>query len=234
MSEAVTSLAGASPGPSPTGSPWADRKDATLLPPRKLPPNSRYAALLLERQKTLGSLDLAAQVRLPSGASEEEWLALNTIDLFNELNLLVSALSDLCTETTCPLMSAGPFTFAWADGEEVKVPQKLSAPKYMEALLIWVEKKVSDETFLPVQPGTPFPPHFKKGIKVIYKRLFRIYAHSFHSHYQAMMDCDADAHLNHSFKHFIYFVKEFDLVDDSELEPLKDLIALLMQQRQGS
>ncbi|CAE7250960.1 MOB1A [Symbiodinium sp. KB8] len=212
--------AGTVGGSSPANSAWRDdRKNATLLPPRKLPADSRYAELINSRQKTLGSLDLAAQVRLPSGCCEEEWLAVNIVDLFNELNLLAGAVSDICTETTCPTMSAGSYAWQWADGDKVKTPQQLSAPKYIEKLLVWVESQLADETFLPVKPGQPFPPHFKKGIKVMYKRLFRIYAHVFHHHFKELAECDADAHLNHSFKHFVYFVKEFDLVEDSESEP---------------
>ncbi|CAL1148034.1 unnamed protein product [Cladocopium goreaui] len=219
------------PFPEVTSSWREDRKNVTLLPPRKLPAESRYADLIEARQRTLGSMDLAAQVRLPTGCSEEEWLAFNTVDLFNELNLLVGAISDMCTEHTCPTMSAGSFGWQWADGDKVKTPQPLSAPKYMEKLLVWVESQLADETFLPVQPGQPFLPNFKKGIKVIYKRLFRIYAHVFHTHFKAMVDSDADAHLNHSFKHFVYFVKEFDLIEESELEPMADLINLLMRKR---
>lgn len=208
-----------------------ERRDATLLPPRKLPANSRYSSLLLERQKTLGSRDLWQQVRLPPGASEEEWLAIHTIDFFNELNLLTGALQDICTHETCPLMCAGPYTFAWCDGDKVKMPTKMSAPRYFEHLLIWVERQLADESFLPVKPGQPFPTHYRRGLRVIYKRLFRIYAHTFHSHFKDLIADEADAHLNHSFKHFIYFVKEFSLVDDSELEPLKDLVALCVAQR---
>jgi len=208
-----------------------ERRDGTLLPPHKFPAKSRYSTLLLERQKTLGSTDLWAQVKLPPGASEEEWLAVCTVDTFNEMNLLAGAVQDLCTESTCPIMNAGSYSFAWADGDSVKVPTQLSAPKYFEALLMWVERQLSDETFLPVEPGVPFPPTFRKGMRVIYKRLFRIYAHIFHAHFKEMIEQEADAHLNHSFKHFIYFVKEFDLIDAEELEPLRDLIALCMRQK---
>jgi len=38
----------------------------------------------------------------------------------------------------------------------------------------------------------------------------------------------AEAHLNTCFKHFIYFVHEFKLVDPKELQPLRDLIDSLM------
>lgn len=210
--------------------PREEKREGTLLPPYNLSVKSRYGTLLLQRQRTLGSSDLWSQVKLPPGASEEEWLAVTTVDMFNELNLLAGAVSDICTEATCPEMTAGSYTFFWAD-EVTKEPQKLSAPKYFETLLMWVEKQLSDESFLPTQPGVPFPPTYRKGMRVIYKRLFRIYAHIFHAHFKEMMEQEADAHLNHSFKHFIYFVKEFDLIDQEELEPLKDLIALCMRQR---
>ena len=36
-----------------------------------------------------------------------------------------------------------------------------------------------------------------------------------------------EAHLNTSFKHFIYFVQEFDLIDRKELAPLQELIERL-------
>jgi len=153
--------------------------------------------------------------------------------MFNEINLLAGAVQDLCLDSTCPIMNAGSYEFMWAE-QSGQAPQRLSAPKYFEALLLWVDRQISDESFLPVTPGVPFPHNFRKGIKVIYKRLFRIYAHIFHSHFKEMMEQEADAHLNHSFKAFIYFVKEFDLVEPKDLEPLKDLIALCMRQKNES
>lgn len=208
-----------------------ERCDGTLLPPRMLPDSSRFKTLLLERTKTLGSSELADQVKLPPGASEEEWLAITTIDFFNDLNLLAGALSEFCTSATCPVMCAGPYSFAWCDGDKFKTPTKMSAPHYIRHLLLWVERQLADETFMPVEQGVPFPRHYRQGLRVIYKRLFRIYAHTFHSHFKDFVEAEADAHLNYSFKHFIYFVKEFNLIQEAELEPLKDLISLTMAQR---
>ena len=61
-------------------------------------------------------------------------------------------------------------------------------------------------------------------IQVIFKRLFRVYAHIYHAHFSDVMKLGAEAHLNTSFKHFIYFVFEFHLIQPKELAPLKDLI----------
>jgi MOB kinase activator 1 len=181
----------------------------------------------MERQNTLGSSELWEQVKLPEGASVNEWLAVNTIDIFNDLTLLTGALRDCCTEATCPVMRAGQFVFSWCDGHLVKTPARVSAPTYYALLLNWVEGQLRN---FPVDPGEPFPSNFRKCLRVIYKRLFRIYAHVYHSHFKEMVDGEADAHLNHSFKHFIYFVKEFKLIEDAELEPLKEAVALCMGQ----
>jgi len=211
------------------------RKDGTLLPPRVFPKDSRYATITLvlqqNRERTLGSKGLVDQVKLPEGCSEEEWIAVNTQEIFNELNLLVGAFQEWCTDASCPDMTAGTFSYAWADGGDYKTPTKMSAPQYCECCLTWVDKQLADEAFMPVKPDVPFPANFRKGLKVIYKRLFRIYAHTFHSHFKEIMEGEADAHLNHSFKHFLYFIKEFDLIEEPELDPLKDLVALCMQQK---
>lgn len=61
-------------------------------------------------------------------------------------------------------------------------------------------------------------------IKVIFKRLFRVYAHIYHSHFQHIMSLSLEYHLNTCFKHFIYFIDEFRLVDEKELAPLAELI----------
>jgi len=61
-------------------------------------------------------------------------------------------------------------------------------------------------------------------IKVIFKRLFRVYAHMYHSHFQHILALGLEYHLNTCFKHFIYFIDEFKLVDERELAPLAELI----------
>ena len=38
------------------------------------------------------------------------------------------------------------------------------------------------------------------------------------------MSLGEEAHLNTSFKHFVYFIQEFELIDKKELAPLQELI----------
>ena len=77
-------------------------------------------------------------------------------------------------------------------------------------------------------PGTAFPKNFQSIVKDIFKRLFRVYAHIYHHHFQQIVAVQAEAHLNTCFKHFIYFVVEFELIDKKELAPLEDLIKDMM------
>merc|ERR1712020_501129 len=60
--------------------------------------------------------------------------------------------------------------------------------------------------------------------KTILKRLFRVYAHIYHQHFKEVVSLGEEAHLNTSFKHFIYFVQEFQLIEKKELAPLQELI----------
>lgn len=65
--------------------------------------------------------------------------------------------------------------------------------------------------------------------KTILKRLFRVYAHIYHQHFVQVVELSEEAHLNTSFKHFIFFVQEFNLIDKRELAPLQELIDSLTE-----
>ena len=108
--------------------------------------------------------------------------------------------------------------------------------------------------------GTSFPRNFITIAKTILKRLFRVYAHIYHAHFDDIislkeevstmyMSCQSSlhlltpppippptapyllvqAHLNTSFKHFIYFVHEFGLIEKRELSPMQELIDRMMK-----
>lgn len=55
--------------------------------------------------------------------------------------------------------------------------------------------------------GVPFKRNFMSVAKTILKRLFRVYAHIYHQHFDSVMQLQEEAHLNTSFKHFIFFVQ---------------------------
>ena len=44
---------------------------------------------------------------LPEGEDLNEWVAVNTVDFFNQINMLYGTITEFCTEDRCPIMSAG-------------------------------------------------------------------------------------------------------------------------------
>ena len=137
------------------------------------------------------------------------------VDIVSELTVLCNAIAEFCTESSCPMMRAGPFyEYAWADPILFPSPTMLSAPKYMELLLNWVDselcKELDDESFIP-------------QVKVFSRRLFRVYAHLFTEHIPDITTIMF--HLRYSLYHFMIFAKEFDLgISESETNSIKSIV----------
>ena len=156
---------------------------------------------------TLKTGNIQMAVELPAGEDLNEWLAVNTIEFYNEINVLYGILTEFCTPQTCPTMSAGPkYEYLWADGHNIKTPLKVSASEYIDFLMTWVDNQLSNEKIFPCQIGVGFPKNFINIIRVIFKRLFRVYAHIYHTHFNHIMILAAESHLNTCFKHFIFFI----------------------------
>jgi MOB kinase activator 1 len=200
--------------------------NATTFRPKKSNPcGSKGLQLKRHIEATLGSGNLMDAIKLPPGEEFDEWLAVNTVDFYNAVSMLYGTLAEFCVEKTCEIMSAGSkYEYLWADGVKIKKPVRLSAPEYIDKLFDWVESQIDDESVFPQQFGAKFPPNYLEVTKTIYKRLFRVYAHMYHSHFKQICSLDEEAHLNTCFKHFIFFTMHYNLVDAKELAPLQELI----------
>lgn len=93
-----------------------------------------------------------------------------------------------------------------------------------QLLLQWVQAQLDDATIFPTEQDVPFPQDFREIVGNLFRRLFRVYAHVYHSHMERVVELSFEAHLNSCFKHFLYFVLEFKLVRSEELRPLQTLI----------
>jgi len=199
-------------------------KNKTFRPKKGFSKGTKRYELHKHAKATLGSGNLRTAVTLPEREDLNEWLAVNTVDFFNQINLLYGSITEFCTPKTCEVMSAGPkYEYLWAD-ETVKKPIKVSAPDYVDYLMTWVQSILDDEAVFPSRVDVPFPKNFQTVVKQIFKRLFRVYAHIYYSHFHKIVSLGEEAHLNTCFKHFYYFITEFNLVDKKELLPLQELI----------
>lgn len=85
-----------------------------------------------------------------------------------------------------------------------------------------VSSQDADPQLLPIPTslGVPFPKNFQQVCTKILTRLFRVFVHVYIHHFDSILSMGAEAHVNTCYKHFYYFIREFSLVDQRELEPL--------------
>jgi MOB kinase activator 1 len=179
---------------------------------------------LHEGMETIDVGDLRETVKLPEGEDIREWMAKNVSDFHHQLSMLYGTITEFCTQKSCPLMTAGAgYKYLWSDDATSK-PVSVSAPEYINLLLRWVDVQLENQAIFPSVAGIPFPDDFTDIVRNIMKRLFRIYAHCYYHHLENFHSLGTSAHLNTSFKHFMFFVKEFDLIDPDQLDPLRDMI----------
>ncbi|KAK3114160.1 Mitotic exit network component [Teratosphaeriaceae sp. CCFEE 6253] len=165
-------------------------------------------------EATLGSGSLRKVVQLPEGEDREEWIAVNVVDFYNQINLLYGAITEFCSPHSCPEMKAtDEFEYLWHDPPTYPKPTRLPAPTYIAHLLTWTSTHLSNPAVFPTHPGVPFPSTFGATVKTIFKRLYRVYAHIYCHHYGVVRGLGLEAHLNTGFKHYVLFVEEFGLAE---------------------
>ncbi|KAL0204878.1 hypothetical protein P9112_000185 [Eukaryota sp. TZLM1-RC] len=201
------------------------KHNSTFQGPSKNHKTSKRAYLSSHAMATIGSGDLASAVKLPEGEDHNEWVAAHIVDFVSQIQMLYATVQEFCSPETCPTMSAGTdYQYYWADGVAVKKPIQVSAPEYVDLLMSWIQTLLDDDELFPNQVNVPFPKRFKKISKQVFKRLFRVYAHLYHHHSDSLSALGIIQHVNTSFKHFVLFCREMELVEEKEFGPLHSLI----------
>eukprot|EP01102_Stenamoeba_stenopodia_P009094 TRINITY_DN2665_c0_g1_i1.p1 TRINITY_DN2665_c0_g1~~TRINITY_DN2665_c0_g1_i1.p1 ORF type:complete len:414 (+),score=80.92 TRINITY_DN2665_c0_g1_i1:478-1719(+) len=148
--------------------------------------------------------------------SENDLLSSNVCDLYHGTKLVYNLVASECTDDRCPIMSAGRVEHYWTlDGS---APVKLSAKQYITKFEEWVEKQLSDPSVFP--DNGQYSVDFKSRVQQILKKMARVYTHIYCHHLQKIQDIGADKEINSHFKRFYTFVKEYNLVEDQEFEPV--------------
>lgn len=179
----------------------------------------------LERQ--LPELDLRMLVDLPPGLDYNEWLASHTLSLFDHTNLIYGTISEFCTPTGCPDMTGpGLRTYLWFDEKGKKT--RVAAPQYIDYVMTFTQRTVSDETIFPTKYANEFPSSFESIVRKILRLLYHVVAHIYHCHFREIALLGLHAHLNCVFAHLTLLNQRFNLIDTKETEILGDLEAALL------
>lgn len=203
------------------------QKGKTFRPKKRFAHGTIRYSLHKQACASLNSgINLRNAVRLPPGEDLNDWIAVHVVDFFNRINLIYGTISDYCTEDSCPTMSGGPrFEYLWADGHKFKKPTHLPAKEYVGHLMDWIENQINNQALFPCTSDLPFPKNFSSHCSKILARLHRVFVHVYIHHFQSIVNINAEAHMNTCYKHFFYFVTEFQLVSQKELDPLNEMAA---------
>jgi len=183
------------------------------------------------RNTMMAGGDLRQLVKLPAQADRNDWLALNTIHFYKTCAAIFESLRHMCTKESCPMMCAGVTEYLWRDNKNYPRPTRVSAPEYIEFSLKEAMSVIENPEIFPTADDVDFPPSFQEKVREIFKRLFRLFAHLYYSHYESIKDKQRNKNLNSSFKHFIFFVLEFQLIDPDSLAPLQKFIEHIVTKR---
>ncbi|KAJ1439656.1 MOB1, Mps One binder kinase activator-like 1B [Ochromonadaceae sp. CCMP2298] len=203
-------------------------KKETFRPVKNHAPGSKREQYSNFTLKTLGSGDIRTAVKLPSGEDLTEWVAANTVDFYNELSLIWGIVVEIAAEGGAPPVAAREgfppgFEYRWSGGSNSAAV--CSGPQYVGHVMGWIDQEINKPSLFPTDAATPFPKTFLTQVKVIFTRLFRVFAIVYCHHFLQLEELGAVSHLNTSFKHFLFFCWEFDLVSAVEQEALQDIVS---------
>ncbi|XP_017773924.1 PREDICTED: MOB kinase activator-like 2 isoform X2 [Nicrophorus vespilloides] len=173
-------------------------------------------------ESKLPEMDMRLLVDLPAGLDYNEWLASHTMSLFDHVNLVYGTVSEFCTITGCPDMTGpGQRTYLWFDEKGKKT--RVAAPQYIDYVMTFTQKTISDETIFPTKYANEFPSSFESIVRKIVRLLFHVVAHLYVAHFKEVVLLGLHAHLNLTFTHLTTLHHRFALIEPKETEVLRDL-----------
>ncbi|KAI1172415.1 Mob1/phocein family protein [Nemania sp. FL0916] len=162
--------------------------------------------------------------------------------------------SSICSAMSCPKMSAGQnHSYTWLNKNHE--PVELPAYEYMTLMQRWISGKIDDVAVFPTDPAgvsfasnpdyststhvaqhnndewlgskSGFPKPFASTAQLIFRQIFRVYAHLYWSHFvDPFYHLNLEKQLNSCFSHFILTATALDMLKPDELGPMQYLIDL--------
>ncbi|KAF2862812.1 Mob1/phocein [Piedraia hortae CBS 480.64] len=201
-------------------------------------------------------MTLAAQ---PQNVEKGEWLAHQLVEQTRLLSNMLGCVQaadrangrPVCTEQTCPTMSAGIYIYPWMDPNSREYTT-IPAPRYISYVQTWVGgiiqgPRFPTDSFVTAPNFTNstdqstdasdwlgkvsgFPREFESDIRNMYKQMFRCYAHLYWQHWLDFWNFGSHRELNTCFMHFINVGRLFNLISEKETQPMQPLIELWVRQ----
>lgn len=193
--------------------------------PRSYPADTRMQSLLSSQDTNWSQKQSPkTMAALPSQVALPEWLAVNALFYYNQINDYYGYLasSDSCT---CEKMTVGPrYEFLWADGKTIRNPINIPASDYIDYVMLWVEANFDDTRLFPDYDDGHYGKTYMETIKSVFKRLFRVLGHMVVDHEGDLKARSLDAPVERLLRCFVELVKKWKLMDKRQLRPIQKLM----------
>lgn len=140
----------------------------------------RSTALTTEYADIIAACELPEEYDASSPDDVHGWLAENAVEFFNEaaINYQMAIQNNEGWKKLChdPKRSGFPIgvLYLWKENSSEKAVT-LPADEYVSKVFNWIESVINDEDIFPPDEDTPWPENFRKYLKKMFSRLFRVY-----------------------------------------------------------
>ena len=177
-------------------------------------------------RKALSRDKLLKISEVPPGENLDEWMALTTFELYNQISMLYGIAEPFCTKNTCQCMSAGPtLEYQW-------LGKSIPAQEYFSKALGKMWEVFSNRKVFPMEEGEEFAQDIGNTLSSFFGEMLKLYAHMYHMHYKVFKLFELEEHLNTSFKHFTLFAVKYNLLERDEMFPLKKIVDKILDEEE--
>lgn len=115
-----------------------------------------------------------------------------------------------------------PF-FVYSFSFSAQVP----ARDYAKLMCMWIERQIQDPTIFPVKESDKFPKDFHFRVKRMFVRMTYVFSHYYYSHVDHLRAATAFSQFNSTFKHFVLFGIEHNLLKPKHWAPIASIVESL-------
>lgn len=106
-------------------------------------------------------------------------------------------------------------------------PIQVPARDYAKLMCMWIERQIQDPTVFPVKESDKFPKDFHFRVKRIFVRMTYVFSHYYYSHVDHLRAATAFSQFNSTFKHFVLFGIEHNLLKPKHWAPIASIVESL-------
>ncbi|CAD6199404.1 unnamed protein product [Caenorhabditis auriculariae] len=152
---------------------------------------------------------------LPTGIDQREWIAHNTLGLFDHVSALSGCISELCTPVTCPHMSfPGTSKAPYVDDRGKR--QNYPAMQYIDCAMTSCEQISRNEDIFPTKYGSKFSNDFEPTVKRMLRMLWHCIGHLYTKHWEHMGALELRPQVALVLAHLSELGKSFNLIDPKD------------------